>query len=336
MPRFRQTALAIALLATATSCAHAAPRPPREEVLWPAPPAAPRARLAFMFPDPEAPGPRRSFWRRVADAVIGRDPEAPERWLARPFGVAVSGGTLYVADPDAPSVLRIDGLAAVRIVCRDLEWSAPMGIAIADDGSLYVADGGSATIVVVQPSGACRAIGAGMLERPVALALDGERILVADPPRHQVVVLSRAGEVLARWGRRGSADGEFHFPTGVARAPDGTLLVVDALNFRVARLSGDGAWLGAFGVPGETGGDLARPKAVATDAAGRMYVSDAQRDVVLVFGRDGGFSHAIGASGARPGWLASPAGVAVEARRVVVADSMNGRIQVFEIVGDPS
>ena len=309
-------------------------RPAPAEIVWPAAPDQPRVRLVSVFPDPEAPAPRRSFWQRVVDVITGREPENPQRWLVRPFGVAVGNGSVYVADPDAPSVLRIDGSRAEQIACRDLAWGAPMAVALSPDGELFVADGGAATIVAVKPGGACTSLGAGILERPVALVLDGERILVADAPRHEIVVLSKGGELLGRWGRQGSGEGELHFPTGLSWAPDGTLLVVDALNFRIARLSPRGEWRGSFGLPGETGGDLARPKSVGADAAGRVYVSDAQRDLVLVFAPDGSFDYAIGASGGAPGYLALPAGVAVEGRRIIVADSMNGRIQVFELVGD--
>lgn len=338
MASLRGAALAIALAAAgAGGCARAPAVPqPRAEVLWPALPAPARVRLAAVFPDPAAPRPRRSAWRRVLDFVVGRDAPDPQEWVVRPFGVALAEHAFYVADPDAPAVLRVEGPHVSRVACRGKEWAAPMAIALDADGTLYVADGGSARIVAVEPAGACRALGEGALERPVSVALDGERILVADPPRHQIVVLSRQGEVLARWGRKGTQRGEFHFPTAVARATDGTLLVVDALNFRIVRLTAEGEWLGAFGVPGETGGELAAPKGVATDGAGRVFVSDARRDLVLVFRSDGELDYAIGASGSAPGQLALPAGVAVAGRRVLVADSMNHRVQLFEVLGDPS
>jgi sugar lactone lactonase YvrE len=311
-------------------------RPPRAEVLWPSDGAAARARLAALFPDPDAPPPRVSTWRRILDFIVGRDGEEPQRVLERPFGVAAVGEVLYIADPDVPALLKVVGAIVQRLACKDLPWSAPMAVAAGPDGTLYVADAAAAHIVAVDAKGACRALGAGALERPVSLAVDGERLLVADAPRHQIVVLSTAGTVLARWGSEGSGDDQFHFPTGVARAPDGTVLVVDALNFRIVRLSPRGEWLGAFGAAGDAGGDFSAPKAVAADAAGRIFVTDARRDAVLVFEPGGGFDFAIGATGSAPGYLAHPGGVAVAGRRVLVADSMNHRVQVFEILGDRS
>lgn len=331
-----RTFAAVALAAAATGCATAPVRPPRAEVLWPSDGAAARARLAALYPDPDAPPPTVSTWRRILNFIVGRDGEAPQRVLERPFGVTAVGDVVYVADPDLPALLKLVGASAQRLACKDLPWSAPIAVAAGGDGTLYVADGAAAHIVALDAKGACRALGAGELERPVSLAVDGERLLVADAPRHQVVVLSTAGAVLARWGSEGPGDGQFHFPTGVARAPDGTVLVVDAMNFRVARLSARGEWLGAFGTSGDAGGDFSAPKAVAVDAAGRVFVTDARRDAVLVFGPGGGFDFAIGATGSAPGYLAHPAGVAVTGRRVLVADSMNHRVQVFEILGDRS
>lgn len=325
-------------LSAAGGCAHARPRAAAPAVFWPEPPAAPRVRLAGVFPDPDAPPPRAPWWRRVLDAITGHRDGRGEELLARPFSVAAapSGSPLFVADPDTASVLRVVDSQATRVECRGMPWTAPMGVAVAPDGALLVADGGAAVVVVVQPDGTCRTLGAGELQRPVSVAVDGSRVLVADPPRHQIVVLGREGELLARWGSLGEGTGELHFPTSVALAPDRTVLVVDSLNYRVARFSPEGGWLSAFGMPGDAGGTFSRPKAVAADARGRVYVSDTQRDVVLVFRPDGGFEYELGATGSAPGRFTLPAGVVVAGDRLFVADSMNRRVQMFVVLGDPS
>jgi sugar lactone lactonase YvrE len=139
--------------------------------------------------------------------------------------------------------------------------------------------------------------------------------------------------VVSRFGGEGEGDGQLHFPTAIARSKDGTLLVVDALNFRIARFTTDGRWLGAFGAPGDVDGALARPKGIAVDDAGRIYVSDAQRDALLVFSADGTFDTVLGAGGAAPGQVTMPAGLAVAGRMLYLADSLNQRVQVFEIPG---
>ncbi len=321
--------LAFALVA---ACATPGPRPASvPAVTWPAPPAPPRVRLVAVLPAPAEP----SRFRRILDSIAGIDRDAEERQLLqRPFGVAVApGAVVIVADPEA-GVLRLDGDGARPIACRDREWDAPMAVAIGPGGAVLVADAGAGEIVRVAPDGECTALGTGDLERPTGVAADAERVFVADPPRHEVVVLSQAG--LARLGGPGAGAGQFDFPTAVALAPDGTVLVVDALNFRVARLAPTGEWVAAFGEAGDEGGAFERPKGIAVDSAGRVYVSDAQRDLVLVFRLDGTFEYSIGGTGSAPGLFTHPAGLAIAGGRLYVADSHNHRIQVFEILGERS
>lgn len=321
-------------LAALLACAHAPGTSPLPAVAWPDGAAAPRARLAAIFPDPSAPPPRRSWVRALVDTLagVGADDRRRAAALERPFGVAVAGdGSFVVADPDAPAVIRVPAQGAPkRVKCAGRDWSAPMAVAVAPDGALFVTDAGE--VVQVGPGGHCSTLGSGRLERPTGVVVDGERLLVVDPPRHEIVVLSRGDAVLARWGTRGEGDGQLHFPTAIARAGDGTILVVDALNFRIARFSAGGEWLGAFGEAGQSGGALARPKAVALDPAGRIYVSDAQRDLVLVFSPAGEFDCALAAGGADPGRLTMPAGLAIAGSRLYVADSLNHRVQVFELL----
>jgi DNA-binding beta-propeller fold protein YncE len=323
------------------ACTHARPRTAAAalpEVVWPEAPDRPRVRLALLAPDPGQAAPHRSFWRRLLYSVIGLDEaeQEPPRPLQRPFGVAMGPSSdLFVVDPDMRTVTRVGPEREFApVTCRGREWAAPMAVALDPGGALLVADAGAGEVVRVAADGRCSILGEGELERPTGVAVSPGRIFVADPPRHVVTVLDAAsGAVLARLGTRGEGDGQLSVPTAVAVAPDGSILVVDALNFRVARFGADGRWLGSFGAPGDDGGAFARPKGIATGADGRIYVSDAQRDVVLVFLADGSFDYAIGASGAAPGQFAHPAGLAVGGGRLLVADSHNARIQMFDVLG---
>jgi DNA-binding beta-propeller fold protein YncE len=337
MPRLGHRTGPIALAALLSACAHA-PAAPLPPVVWPEAPAAPRARLVAMFPDPARPGPARPGWRRVLDAIAGADPaEQQASWLARPFGVALrADGSFVIADPDRPAVIDVTPRAEPRpVACKGRQWAAPIAVALGVDGSRWVADAGAAEVVRVGPDGGCTAFGKGVLERPTGVAVSGDRLFVVDPPRHVVVVLSVAsGAETARLGGRGDGPGQLHYPTALALAGGGELLVVDALNFRIARFGPDGEWRGSFGEAGGSGGSFDRPKAIATDDAGRIYVTDAQRDAVLVYGPDGRFEIALGATGSEPGSLTMPAGVALAAGRFALADSLNRRVQVFELIGE--
>jgi hypothetical protein len=340
--RRRSVHLALSLAAALAACATgrgAGILPPAAERVWPDPPLAPRARLVAEYPDARRAAGGRGLWRRAFDAVVGVDSAAEatgvDELLVRPFAVAAVRGEVVVADPDAARVLRLDWRSgrAAPVECAGRRWTSPIAVAEGAGGSTLVADGDH----VVRVSGSsCSDFGAGALVRPTGIAVANGRVYVVDPPRHDVVVFDDAGGELLRFGGRGEGEGELNYPTAVAAAPDGALLVVDALNFRVVRFSADGRYLGAFGAAGDGEGAFARPKAVAVDAAGRIYVSDAERDLVAVFDAAGTFEYVLGGSGSAPGELLLPAGVAVAAAHLFVADSQNGRIQVFELLGDHS
>lgn len=332
--------MALLACASALACARApvkasgATQP--SPVVWPEPPSPPRVRLAVVVSEGTNAAPARSWWRRAFGVITGEVAvDRPRTALERPFDVSVDEtGAFAVADPDSRRVLRYDakGNFAGDALCPGREWSAPMGVVAMPGGELIVVDSGAASIVRWTLHG-CRVVCETGLLRPVGVAARGDRIVVADPPAHQVVALSGTGEVLGRWGQRGDGPGQFQFPTDVALDADGSMFVVDSLNFRIAHLDRDGRWLGAFGDLGEQDGGLARPKGIDLDASGLVYVTDAQRDVVVVTRRDGALEYLLGAPGAEPGRLAHPAGIAASGSRVAIADSLNGRVQVFETVG---
>jgi sugar lactone lactonase YvrE len=336
MRAFAHAVLVLSAVATA-ACSHGrvTPTSSAPAPAWPRPPAAPRVSWERALPDPDRPD-QRSGFRKVLDAVLGIEPGADEPVLVRPFGLAALPGQLLVADPDGPAVVRVDLASAAfsSIRCRDGAWGAPMAVAVAPEGTLFVADAGLGLVVRVGPDGRCERWGRGTLERPAALALLGDRLYVADPPRHTVEVFGPDGVRVAGFGGRGDGDDGFNFPTGLAAAPDGTLLVVDSLNFKVKRFRPDGSLVSSFGAPGEDEGKFIRPKAIAVDAAGLVYVTDTQRGQVLVFTSAGAFLFAAGEVGDGPGQLSLPGGIAIGAGVLFVADGQHRRVEAFRFLGD--
>jgi sugar lactone lactonase YvrE len=339
--RLMRKALLAILLVGVSGCAHPTP-PPVETVrpVWPPPPAPAKIRWVAAFPNPSTPGiPSPSFWSRAFDFITGEDPDpsAGRAPLQRPFGLATWDRNLLVADPDGRQVLRVRWRTGdvEALNCRDRAWVMPLAIAVAADGSVWVADGGAGLVVRRESNGRCRALGEGTFGRPSGIAMAGKTAYVVDPPNHAVWRLGLDGAVQGRLGARGTGQGEFNFPTGIAALSDGSLLVVDALNFRVVHLDSAGKPLSAFGEAGDGGGAFARPKAVAVDESGNIYVSDAQNDVVLVYSQAGTFALAVGGSGQGPGQFSLPAGLAVSEGYLFVADSYNHRIGIFELLGGP-
>lgn len=190
----------------------------------------------------------------------------------------------------------------------------PAAMALAPDGSLFVADagghrirrlsfdaGGLATVLTVAGTGVPGAAdGAGALAtlngpRGLALAADGA-LFVADAAGHRIrkltfdagglaTVTTVAGTGVAGGANGPGAGATLNGPRGLALAVDGSLYVADAGGHRVRRLTFDAgglatvATLAGSGVAGGADGPgatatLSGPRGLVVAADGSLYVSE--------------------------------------------------------------
>lgn len=197
--------------------------------------------------------------------------------------------------------------------------------------------------------------GPGQFVSVAGVATRGDRLVVVDTDacRFQVFDRSARGkrpgwDHVATIGERGSGDGQFQQPAGVAIRPeDGAVLVSDQF-FNAARISlflPDGATGYRFdrsiGQEGSGDGEFSAPTGLAFDAAGRLYVADSNNDRVQVLAPDGSGGYAyqsqFGSSGSGDGEFRTPSGVVVsDGGQVLVTDFGNNRLQLFALVFPPS
>jgi peptidylamidoglycolate lyase len=136
------------------------------------------------------------------------------------------------------------------------------------------------------------AIGADIFLIPHGLAVDGDdNLWLTDVGRHQVIKMSRNGDVLLVIGEKGVAGagrGQFNKPTDVAVAPDGSFYVADGYgNARVVKFSSSGEYLFEWGGRGSAPGQFDTPHGIAIDAEQNIYVADRGNARLQVFDRKG-------------------------------------------------
>ncbi len=178
--------------------------------------------------------------------------------------------------------------------------------------------------------------------RGLAVAPDGT-IYVADTKNHRIQHINQDGEVITTWGgfsgvEAGEApSGTFNEPWGIAVAPDGTVYVADTWNHRIQHFTSDGEFMGMFGYFGqaETPQAFWGPREVEIDSKGRIFVADTGNKRVVVFDANEQVLGEFGGFGLDLGMLDEPVGLGVDDQgRVYVADTWNQRIQVFEEIDE--
>jgi hypothetical protein len=297
--------------------------------------------------------------------------ENPE--FAKPMGGALGGdGRIYAVDtgnnrvavftPEGRYLFEFGGFGIAKpLAGYEATWEEglmnyPLGIDVAEDETIYVADFRNDQIQVfdsegtflrrfpdpltVVGRGASGQDGTGIAVTDVAVA--GDLVFAADT--YQVVVFTTEGEFVRQFGRPGSAPGEFNHLTGIDVTPEGTVLVADSNNNRIQALSAEGEFLWSVGgTPGSSAGATATadavtpygfglPRSVAVMGDGTIAVLDAFDFSIVLFTRDGELIDTYGQRGGAPGQLSFPNSIEADGNRLLVSDRQNNRVQLLEVV----
>ena len=248
------------------------------------------------------------------------DGPAASAMFNNPHGVAVdAAGVVYVADTANNRIRRIGTDGVVSTVAGDgitglkngsgsqARFNAPQGVAVDNQGNIYVADTGNAAVRKIDGGGTVSTLAGdgtvGSTDSPnarfdgvVGIAVEGQNVYVylADTGNHRIRRLDVAGTVVTVSGaERGFKDGSagqarFAEPSGIALEADGKIVVADGVNSLIRLvdpvLAANGSnqavsTLAGTGVRGSSdgNGDVARfftPRGLAVSNSSAIIVAD--------------------------------------------------------------
>ncbi|MHC4692534.1 MAG: NHL repeat-containing protein [Planctomycetota bacterium] len=253
--------------------------------------------------------------------VVGTVEEQKQALIAKPYGMAVYDGKLYVCDT-ARGVLVFDiKYKTHSYLTNDRRLSNPVSIWI-DSGNKYITDPKAPGIFVFDKSNRLTAIfgrDSGIV--PLGVAVWGQRCYVTDQKSKQVIVLDKVtGEEINRVGKRipdgmgllGDEKAQFRLIGDVTVDQEGNLYVTDRVTAQISKFDSEGTFLRTFGQRGVNIAGFVRPKGVAIDRENRIWVVDAGTHVCKIYNDEGRLLLYFGMVGNRPGMMYVPATVTID------------------------
>jgi RHS repeat-associated protein len=327
--------------------------------------------------------------RSPVEGVDGDGGPAVRAYIS-PQGVTVGAdGSLYIADAQQHRIRRVGRDGVITTVAgtntgvfpssrggysgddgpaRKARLNSPRGVALAPDGSLYIADtmnhcirrvGTDGVVTTVAGTGKGQYGGDGgpavnaHLNEPyaVALAPDGS-LYVADTGNHRIRRVGTDGVITTVAGGKSGTNRLFgggyagdggpashavlNQPHSLALAPDGSLYIADTLNHRIRRIGsdgiittvagssairtgyGDGGYAGDFGPAAEA--KLNEPSAIAITSDGTLYILDSLNSAIRRVTPDGIITTQAGTGRSGTGGDGGPAAKAQFSFRTGLSD----------------
>jgi len=174
----------------------------------------------------------------------------------------------------------------------------------------------------------------GFFLSPQHLAFDSENnVYVTDLGNSRVQKFDSTGNFLTEWGNRGSSDGEFGHPTGIAVSNE-FVFVVDNKNHDIQKFTLDGEFISKWGGFGKDNGFFKSPRGITVSDDESVYVVDSGNARIQKFTLDGEFISGFGQSGKSGGNFVTPVDIAINSDKIYVTDPNQNKIIVFDLEGN--
>jgi DNA-binding beta-propeller fold protein YncE len=201
--------------------------------------------------------------------------------LIDPTSITVdSSDHIFVADVKQKRVVEYGpDLKFLRAYGDKGDFTIPGGIAVNEkDDELWVIDVKESLIKVFTLDGTfshtvgAKGGGDGQFFYPTNLAIDGDRVYVADTLNFGVQVINLQGEYITSWGGNCNFPGCFQRAKGIDVDSNGNVYVVDAAFNNVQIFRPDGQLLLPFAAGGDDDGQLWLPAGLTVDAEDNVWV----------------------------------------------------------------
>ena len=300
-----------------------------------------------------------------------------------PFGLATDANdNVFVADQYSHSIRKItpdadvttlagNGFAmAIEGTGTDASFNTPMGVAVDNEGNVYVAEQYSNKIRKITSAGVTTTFaGSGLqgmdngtgtaasFSQPIAVALNkqGSTLYVADYINNVIRKVTSTAEVsiFAGTGAQGDADGiatdaSFNGVTGLVLDASGNVYLADMGNNKIRKITPSGvvSTFAGSGTEGAADGQgtaasFRSPTGIAIDGAGNLYVADQYNyrirkitptGFVSTIAGNGtdGFANGVGLEAS----FSSPTGVTIDSKgNLYVTDLFNNAIRKIVPMG---
>ena len=314
--RIRAAALPLLVVSLLAGCATKSPRG-KEHVFFPPPPDEPRIQFLTAFGSEADLADAGTF----TDFIVGSDKITRPIW--KPYGVAVTKGTVYVCDTQAANIgvvdLRKRRIRYIRPGGREA-MQTPINVAVDAAGNRYVTDTKRGQVLIYNKDDKQTGeIGRQGEMKPCGIFIAGDRLYLTDLASHSVRVYSLPARQLLLSVPRDARDekSKLHSPTNVSVDRDGRIYVSDTGGFTTKVFDAEGNHVRTVGELGLNAGMFALPKGIAVDRERRMYVVDGATAVVQMFDDRGRLLMYFGEpKSSGPAGLYLPAGIAVDYENV--------------------
>ncbi len=216
------------------------------------------------------------------------------------YGLGATAVAEDFKDPYEENVLTLEPIMVLggSPGVENGQFTIPRNVAIAPDGTIYIADSGNHRVQAFDPEGnfltSWGSFGseAGQFNEPWGIVADETAVYVADTWNHRIQKFALDGTWLTSFGISGSPTedetglGLFFGPRSLTLLPDNRLLVTDTGNHRMQMLDRDGQFLAQIGSAGAALGFLNEPVGLATGSDGSVYLADTWNGRIQKFSPD--------------------------------------------------